>query len=154
MKKPKSEEHIHNLIKNHKGMSGRKHTLETKEIMRQTALNMTAETKKKISNSSKGKPKSEEHNIKNSEAKKGKKHPGAKIIGIFDSNGNKMFSSHGDFEKVCKENNLPFGVLSNSYKNDGSGIYLIKSPRNPENLKFKGWYAKVITSDVLNKQKR
>lgn len=43
------------------GNTGKVHTEETKEKMRQVALNMSAETKQKMSLAKKGKPLSEEH---------------------------------------------------------------------------------------------
>jgi hypothetical protein len=77
----------------------------------------------------------------------GSKSNTAKRINIYNERNELMFECHGNFEKVCKENNLPQSVLVISYRNNGTKIYqdtknnkirLIKNGL----IKYKGWYAK------------
>lgn len=72
----------------------------------------------------------------------------AKKIFIYDINDTIMFKCHGNFRKVCKENNLPHNALRISYNRGGKRI--IQSNRSFLMAKTKGWteyigwYAKVI----------
>ncbi len=79
MKRIFTKEHIENMIKNHKGMSGKKHSALTKEKMKQTQIGKkhTEETKKKLRIINLGKKISEETRLKMSIAQKriGKKPP-------------------------------------------------------------------------------
>lgn len=74
----------------------------------------------------------------------------SKIIHIYDMHGNKIFCSYGNFQMFCKENNLPFNMLSKSYKTNGSKIFTnlgkkaTSQYKNKGWLIYKGWYALVI----------
>ena len=74
------------------------------------------------------------------------KHPNAKIIKIFNKQNKLMFSSKGNFKKICNENNLPFGPLTESYQNNGTPIFqsaLAKTRAKKNNNEYYiGWYAK------------
>jgi len=72
----------------------------------------------------------------------GSDNPNKKIIDIFNSNDEIVFTCDGNFKSVCKSNNLPFATLSRSYRNNGTRLFTSKLPMNLENLKFKNWYAK------------
>jgi len=108
----------------------------------------TKESKEKISKSSIGKIISEEHKQKISKKMSLDKHPMAKIINIYDSNHNLIFTTHGNFKHFCKECNLPFQPLKDSYQNNGSPIF--KSNRSKILAKKKdqelyiGWYAIIL----------
>lgn len=67
----------------------------------------------------------------------GSKNPNAKIIKIYNNKDEVVYKCHGNFKKICKENNLPLHALIYSYENSGKKIYLKK---NNDSL-FKGWYA-------------
>ena len=144
-----------------------KHTEETKEKMSNLKLGikLSAEHKNKISNSLKGKPKSKEHNAKVGLANKGKLHsnetllkiseklkgklsgnknPAAITIQIYNSKNELIFLCNGNFESVCKENNLPLIALRKSYYNVGKPIYEYKFMKKDVMEKFgiyKNWYA-------------
>lgn len=94
------------------------------------------------------KPKTEDTKRKMSLAKKGKctgsKNNNAKKINIYNSNDELMFECYGNFSKICKENNFPENVLSNSYKNGGTPIYKNYNNNKYNYLQYKGWYAKII----------
>lgn len=72
------------------------------------------------------------------------KNPNKKIIKIYNSNNEVMFTCDGNFKEVCLKNNLPFAPLGKSHRNNGEAIYQQKRQPTPENLKYKGWYAKVV----------
>lgn len=73
----------------------------------------------------------------------GNSNPNKKLIHIYDNNGIIRYECDGNFEQICKEENLPFGVLKNSYMNNGIKLYLKREPSYKEFLKFKGWFAKI-----------
>ena len=73
----------------------------------------------------------------------GSNNPRALLIYIYNEKGELMFICHGNFDKVCKDNELPFSPLKRSYQNNGEPILQIRKPKNKEWLKYKGWYAKV-----------
>lgn len=110
---------------------------------------------------------SKESKIKNSISHKGKKHGPkskecrellskqqkelkllSKEFQIFDNNDNIIYEIYGRFDTFCKENNLPFTPLRESYLNNGKKIYqsnhptLISRITNSGMIKYKGWYAK------------
>ena len=126
--------------------SGVKASEETRKIL--------SDMKKGENNYMFGKTPSEESRRKKSESMKGKysgeKHPLAKIIHIYDNEDNIRFVCKGSFEETCEANGLPFGVLQKSYKNDGNPIYMSTSKiavsrlKNNGNIKYKGWYAKIV----------
>ncbi len=74
----------------------------------------------------------------------------AKKIGIFDSNDNIIYTCYGNFKKFCKEKNLLFDALTDSYRNGGYSIY--KNITNIGKRRLEktgrehqiGWYAKLL----------
>lgn len=95
-----------------------------------------------------GRKASQETIDKMSKQRKGKQtqsnNPAAIKVNIFNSTGDLIYSCHGNFEVVCKENGLPSSALSNSYLNEGKPIYTSKmTPKKTISLyeKFIGWYA-------------
>lgn len=77
----------------------------------------------------------------------GKNNPSAKQIDIFNSNDEKIFECHGDFAKICKENNLPFVSLQKTYQQETKLYENISNYtlcRVKENIIFKGWYARIV----------
>ena len=83
--------------------------------------------------------------IKKSQA--GKNNPRAKHILIFNNDSVLQYNCEGCFVKTCKENNLPYNKLTESYKMNGERLYSnldIKSERillKNGKIKYKGWYA-------------
>lgn len=73
----------------------------------------------------------------------------AKKINIYNSEGIIQYSTYGNFEKICEENNLPKNALIDSYKLN-KPIPIKNTKRNITALKnkgygnFIGWYAKII----------
>jgi len=71
----------------------------------------------------------------------------SKKFNIYNSNGELMFETFGNFNKVCDDNGLPKNALQRS-RNNGEPIYLNVGPSNEKNLKkkgllkFKGWYVR------------
>lgn len=64
----------------------------------------------------------------------------AKIVSIYNSDGKLMFKTNGDFYNVCKDNNLPYHQLGESYRSNGK-------PVNSKKFKeFTGWFA-IISSE-------
>ena len=67
---------------------------------------------------------------------------------IYNENDEIQFEIHGRFDTFCKENNLPFTALRDSYLNEGARIYLSKNKtritkiKNSGFWKYKGWYSK------------
>ena len=54
---------------------------------------------------------------RNSETKSsGAKNSQAIKINIYNSNNELMFECHGNFKKMCEDNELPFNALKKSYK--------------------------------------
>jgi hypothetical protein len=78
----------------------------------------------------------------------GSDNPNAKKINIYDKNGELTFECHGDFKKICKNNNLPFISLYRSYKNNGELIYNtkrgIKDATKRVFINYIGWFAKIV----------
>ena len=75
----------------------------------------------------------------------GSKNGRAQNINIYDDVGHLKFSCHGNFEKTCEENKLPFKPLKMSYLNDGKPIF-INTTRNLKDksmIVYKGWFAKI-----------
>ena len=77
---------------------------------------------------------------------KGSSNPAAIKVNIFNNLGELMFSTYGNFQQVCFENQLPFSALKNSYLSNKK-VYEKMSPqseaklKNNGNIKFRGWYA-------------
>jgi len=73
-----------------------------------------------------------------------------KKINIYDDKGELQFETCGTFKEVCKNNNLPFTALFNSYRKNGEKIYQ-KIGSNYNRLKksgklqFVGWYALIAS---------
>jgi len=70
----------------------------------------------------------------------------SKIINIYNSENELMFTSCGIFSTICRENNLPLNALSNSYQNKGIPLYVgslnnINRIEEKGYMKYKGWYA-------------
>jgi predicted transcriptional regulator len=76
--------------------------------------------------------------------RKGKLNSQAKKINIYDNNDNVIFECHGNFKDICKENDLPFKSLRNSYVNDGKKLYVKSKPSIKKYIIYSGWYAKEI----------
>lgn len=62
---------------------------------------------------------------------------------IYDNDGKLRHSISTGLERYCRQHNLPFRVLENSYINGGTPIYKNPSKKIIENgnIKYKGWYA-------------
>lgn len=77
----------------------------------------------------------------------GHNNPNAKTILIFDKNDTLMFKCVGNFEEVCKENNLPFTSLKRTIYSK-KRLYLTKKGKkdaiNNKTIQFKGWYANIL----------
>ena len=68
-------------------------------------------------------------------------------INIYNNCHNLIACSHGNFKKVCKENNLPFAKLQHSYRNN---IPIYYKPGQSQtkatktgNIIYQGWYATI-----------
>lgn len=115
-----------------KSMLGKKHKLESKI---------------KMSVSRKGKPRSESHSKNHIQAVSGKNSNTAIKINIYNNKNELMFECHGNFDKLCIENNLPNSPLKYSYKNGGLPIYITKGKSTNRIVGWEsyiGWYAKKI----------
>ena len=68
-----------------------------------------------------------------------------KKITIYNASGEPMFRCDGDFERVCKANNLPFQILQRSYLRNGAPIFAtsasLKNSSLPHKHSLVGWYA-------------
>jgi len=95
-----------------------------------------------------GKKRTTEWKENHSKRMSGENHPSTKLIHIYNEKGELMFICKISFIKFCKKYNLPFGVLKESFKNDGEPIYQsdgsFKIAKHNGNDKYKGWYAKII----------
>jgi group I intron endonuclease len=144
-----------------------RHTDESKLKLRESHLGkkLSKSQKENISKSLMGVPKSETHRInviksitglKRNETVKqllsklkiGKqiadKNPSAIKVNIYDADGVLRFICNGNFETICKINNLPIIALRKSYYNNGKQIYqghTIKKEVLIKNKQFIGWYA-------------
>jgi ribosomal protein L37AE/L43A len=76
---------------------------------------------------------------------KGSNNGKAKIINIYNAFGFLIFKCHGNFTKICKENNIPITPMANSYKNNGKPIMLsslsIKRAIKKQTTQYIGWFA-------------
>ena len=72
---------------------------------------------------------------------KGIKNNKAKTIHIFNEYHELVFECKGNFQEVCKCNNLPASALTRSYR---KGTILHSSNCTKFDDKFDGWYAKII----------
>lgn len=80
-------------------------------------------------------------------SKPGAQNHNAKQINIYNNFGDLVFRTHGNFEKTCIENNLPFLPLKTSYLRDGKPIFTTKAAKKPKDLSmlvYKGWYAIIV----------
>ena len=82
--------------------------------------------------------------IKENGLQSGSKNNKALAINIYNENDNLIFTTHGNFKKICEENHLPFSPLKRSYQNGGNKIFNKYRPKKECLLKYKNWYAKVI----------
>jgi len=73
----------------------------------------------------------------------------SKKILVFNEKDSIIFEAYGCFKQLCDDNNLPYGPLQYSYKNNGSKIYQslsnrgLKQIQNSGKDKCIGWYAKI-----------
>jgi len=65
----------------------------------------------------------------------GSKNPRALNIKIYNENGIEQYNFIGEFDKGCKDNNLPVSQLAKSYRNNGKPI---------TSKGYEGWFAKKI----------
>jgi len=76
------------------------------------------------------------------EKSSGSNNPRALIIYIYNVFGELMFTCHGNFEEVCRENGLPYSALRKTngrlYQNLSKGD--ITRLVNNGNIKYQGWY--------------
>ena len=89
---------------------------------------------------------------------KGSKNGMAKIIIIFNENDEPIYFSYGNFDDVCKQNNLSKTLFAKSYKNNTrlfdniTNDYILTMPKyivtktlNSEYYKnHKNWYARIV----------
>lgn len=90
--------------------------------------------------------KDEKVQSKKSETMIGRSRNGKKI-NIYDSNGNVVYETDGNFEEICIQYNLP-KCLGASHRNDGKPIFVSSAgkkvaERNNQE-RFIGWYAKKV----------
>lgn len=68
-------------------------------------------------------------------------------INIYDNCHNLIAQSHGNFGKVCKENNLPFAKLTHSYQTNTPIYYKPGQSQTKAtktgNIIYQGWYANI-----------
>lgn len=131
-------------------LTGRKRSEQEKLAISIGQQNMSEEAKnkksKKCSIAKLGKKHSLEHVEKNRNAYKcfGADHPHTKVIYIYTENNEHVYTSTGNFKKFCKENNLPYEALKESYQKGGKRLYNKSNSLlfiKQENIIFKGWYA-------------
>ena len=118
------------------------------------------ETREKISKNhwlNNGGVQSEEARKINSIKNTGKNNARALIIGIYNEYGKLKYVFHGCFNEACKKYSLPYHKLRISYSNNGAPIYetspYLKVLIDNGNIKYKGWYAKKLNMELLNKIK-
>jgi len=112
------------------GMFGKKHSTETI---------------KKYSKDRLGVEKPKGFSEKVSKRVKGNGNPRAIRVNIYDKEDNIVFECHGNFESICKENNLPLNALRKSYKNNTKLFQTKDSYTRAKNkgiLKYESWYAR------------
>lgn len=133
-----------------KAHSGKKLSESQKEKLRlaSTGRIMSEDVKLKLSLANKGKPFTKDRCKNISHSLIGKrtkdKNSSAIKVNIYDTNGFLMFICNGNFESVCKTNNLPTKALRKSYYNNGKPIYqghTIKKEVLTQNKEFIGWYS-------------
>ncbi len=77
----------------------------------------------------------------------GKNNPRAKSIHIFNSTGELLYTCSGDFNKICKDNNLPLEGLRRTYINK-TKLYTNNRAIAKAKLYgfeiYQGWYARIL----------
>ncbi len=84
----------------------------------------------------------------------GSDNPLSKQINIYNKEGELQYKTHGDFRKICKENNLPFEKLQHTYQNKCESIYTnmracdytrVVNRFGKERIDYlTGWYAQIV----------
>jgi len=138
-------------VKISKSLVGKKRPQCVKEAISKGQQNMSSEAKaqksRKCSVKKKGVKQSKSHVEANRNAFKvsGEDHGCAKIIQVFDKEGQIRFEFNGRFENGCKEKGLPCASLKKSYQNNGKRILTNVNGYSKSFLtkysKFIGWYA-------------
>ena len=138
-------------VKISKALKGKKKTpfsKEHKENIRKTRIGkeLSEETKNKLSKALMG----IKRPLRSNEIKK----KYAKKIGIYNRKDELKFISEYNFEKFCKDNDLPFKQLKNSHQKEGLRLYENLSTASKSAInrykqllyyyKYIGWYAKII----------
>ena len=76
---------------------------------------------------------------------KGSKNGSAIKVFIYNQEGELMFKCNGNFNEICKENNIPRKPLAFSYRNNGTPIMTSNQSRHYAErkgiAKYIGWYA-------------
>lgn len=119
------------------------------------ARNMTDETKKKMSESHKGKssPAKGNFKVKGDDKWKGCAHkeannPTAKIIYIFNHKDELIYTCHGTFYKTLEEKNMPVHHFRKTLKKGKRIEVNLNRVKNKDLVnKYKDWYAKEIINE-------
>lgn len=74
----------------------------------------------------------------------GANNPNKKQINIYNENDDIMYVCDGNFKETCLRHGLPFAALSRSHRNCTPIYQTSRLPNKPENIRFKGWYARVV----------
>lgn len=161
----------YNMTKGGGNRGSFKHNEESKIKMRESHIGkvLSNEHKESISLANKGVKKSKEHVEKVRQANIGKiisketrklisdlnkgkfsgcKNPAAIIVNIYDSNNILKYECFGNFEMICKNNDLPIKALRMSYYSNGKPIYTGQSNKQEVLDRYGnyiGWYAVKLT---------
>lgn len=78
----------------------------------------------------------------------------AKRINIYDDKHNLVLETFGNFETKCVEIGLPFRIFRKSYQNNTVICYKEGYSKtkaiNSGNIKYQGWYAKIVNGEKSN----
>lgn len=74
----------------------------------------------------------------------GKNNPNAKVIKIFNDKNEIMHTCIGNFEEVCKNENLPFSLLKKTYLHNSFIEKPVRKHASDNRKKYCGWYARII----------